>query len=82
MNDPYTIREGMNKAYDTVSTAIKSCVKWFYSLTPSYKAIRQRKGKDLLRLCRVLWGTNGLGFAMRPMVLLILVATSQYEVSM
>ena len=37
------IREGMNKAYDTVSTAIKSCVKWCCSLTLGYKAIRQMR---------------------------------------
>ena len=35
------IRDGMNEAYDTVSTAIISCVNLFYSLTQGYKAIRQ-----------------------------------------
>lgn len=33
----------MDKAYDMVSTAIKSCVNMFYSLTPGYKAIRQMR---------------------------------------
>ena len=33
------ILEGMNKAYNTVSAAIKTCVNLSYSLTPGYETL-------------------------------------------